>query len=223
MLDWRTLRDDVADLVLARACAGCDTAGTVLCDSCWSWLTRETMEQTLPDGASARASAAYSGIGRNVILAHKERGWNALTPMLGILLARAITAITDQPVALVPIPPHAQSIARRGTDPLADIVNAAARSLRSIGQPASCTALLARARDHGALKELDRRSRARAVQSAFAVNPRTRAPSGTVVVVDDVITTGITLVEARQALASGGIHVAGAAAVASTPLHGGRH
>lgn len=223
MPNWRALRDDLADLVLARSCAGCECAGTVLCHACWSWLTREPRAVALPDGTSAWASAAYSGIGRSVILAHKERGWHALTPMLGILLARAITMITDQPVSIISIPPHARSITRRGTDPLADIVNAAVRSLHSIGQPAAHTTLLVRARDHGALKELDRASRARAVHSAFAVKPSARGAHGALVVVDDVITTGITLVEARQALAAGGLTVTGAAAVASTPLrHGSR-
>lgn len=223
MTDWRSLRDDLADLVLARACAGCETAGTVLCAACWSWLTHEPNACPLPDGTWAQTSAAYTGIGRNVILAHKERGWHALTPMLGILLARAITTITDQPVSLVSIPPHAQSITLRGTDPLADIVRAAVRSLHSIGQPAAHAALLMRARDHGALKELDRRSRARAVQSAFYVPSVTRRPLGAIVLVDDVITTGITMVEARRTLMSGGIEITGAAAVASTPLRQGRH
>lgn len=223
MPNWRSLRDDLADLVLARACAGCETAGTVLCASCWTWLTHEPRAIALPDGTWAQASAAYTGIGRDVVLAHKERGWHALTPMLGILLARAVTTITDQPVVLVPIPPHSASLALRGTDPLADITRAAVRGLHSIGQHATHAELLVRAHDHGALKELDRHSRARAVRSAFAVNPRRRRLLGAIVVVDDVITTGSTLVEARQALVSGGIKVTGAAAVASTPLHHGRH
>lgn len=223
MPNWRSLRDDLADLVLARACAGCETAGTVLCASCWTSLTHEPRAIPLPDGTWAQASTAYAGIGRNIVLAHKEHGWHALTPMLGILLARAITTITNESVVLVPVPPHSTSIARRGTDPLADITHAAVRGLHSIGQHATQAELLVRARDHGALKELNRHSRAVTVRSAFAVNPRRPRPHGAVVVVDDVITTGSTLVEARQALLSGGIEVTGAAAVASTPLHSGSH
>jgi len=221
MLDWRALRGDLADLVLARACAGCEIPGTVLCAECWAALTRGSIEHELPCGTSALASTAYRGIGKNVVIAHKEHGWHALTPMLGILLARAVTKVTDAPVTLVPIPPHGPSVAKRGTDPLADIVNAAARSLRAIGQPAWRSPLLVRSRDDGAVKRLDRDERRRSVESSFAL-ARTRPKQlGQVVVVDDVITTGITLTEARRSLELGGITVCGAAAVASTPLHSG--
>lgn len=222
MPDWRALRDDLADLVLARTCAGCEVPGTVLCEVCWAALTRDVIEHDLPDGTSALASTRYLGVGKSTVIAHKEHGWHALTPMLGILLARAVTALTDAPVMLVPIPPHAQSVAKRGTDPLADIVSAAARSLRSIGQPATRSPLLVRTRDHGSLKKLGRDARRDHVVESFAVAPLRAAIDQHVVVVDDVITTGITLAEARHALASRGICVHGAAAVASTPLLGGR-
>jgi predicted amidophosphoribosyltransferase len=221
MLDWHSLREDLADLVLARSCAGCEIPGTVLCADCWSSLTRDLIERDLTDGTTAIASTAYLGIGKAVVIAHKEHGWNALTPMLGILLARAITSITEAPVTLVAIPPHAHSIARRGTDPLADIVKAAIRSLREVGQPATRMPLLARARDEGSLKRLGRTARREAVTSSFVVASSRASALGEVVLVDDVITTGITLTEARRTLEVSGIFVRGAAAVASTPLRAG--
>ena len=221
MLHWRTLRDDLADLVLARTCAGCELPGTVLCAQCWAALTRDVIAHDLPDGTAALASTVYRGIGKSVVIAHKEHGWNALTPMLGILLARAVTKVTDAPVTLVPIPPHASSLAKRGTDPLADIVNAAARSLSEIGQPAVRSPLLVRIRDDGAVKRLDRDARRRSVESSFALARTRPRHLGQVVVVDDVITTGITLTEARHSLELGGIAVCGAAAVASTRLRSG--
>jgi predicted amidophosphoribosyltransferase len=221
MLDWRALRGDLADLVLARTCAGCELPGTVLCAACWTTLTRSFIEHDLPCGTSAIASTVYRGIGKSVVIAHKEHGWHALTPILGILLARAVTTVTDGPVNLVPIPPHANSLAKRGTDPLADIVNAAARSLREIGQPAVRSPLLVRIRDDGAVKRLGRDARRRSVQSSFALSRTQPKHRGQVVVVDDIITTGITLTEARRSLEQGGITVCGAVAVASTPLHYG--
>jgi predicted amidophosphoribosyltransferase len=217
MLDWRSLRTDLADLVLARTCAGCESPGTILCDICWAHLTRGLIEHDLPDGALALTSTTYLGIGRNVVIAHKEHGWHALTPVLGILLARAITSLTAGPVTLVPIPPHAHSLSVRGTDPLADIVGAAVRCLRSIGQPATREPLLTRAREGGSIKKLDRNARRESVESSFVV-ARSRPYVGQLIVVDDVITTGTTITEARRALESAGLLVCGAAAVASTPL-----
>lgn len=221
MPHWRALREDLADLVLARACAGCESPGTVLCTSCWAVLTRDLVERDLPDGTPALAGTSYRGIGKSVVIAHKEHGWHALTPMLGILLARAVTALTDAPVALVPIPPHAHSLARRGTDPLADIVDSAARSLRAIGQPATRVPLLIRSRDHVSMKHLDREQRRQAIALSFTIGPRHRNESGEIVIVDDVITTGTTVAEARRALEGAGSAVCGTAAVASTPLRGG--
>ena len=218
MLDWRSLRTDLADLVLARACAGCESPGTLLCEICWAHLTRGVIEHDLPDGATALASTPYLGVGRGVIIAHKEHGCHALTPMLGILLARAVTSLTAEPVTLVPIPPHAHSLAVRGTDPLADIVGATVRCLRSIGQAAARESLLARAREGGSVKKLDRAARRESIESSFAVVSRRPQHRGHLIVVDDVITTGTTITEARRALERGGLAVLGAAAVASTPL-----
>ena len=218
MLDWRSLRTDLADLVLARTCAGCESPGTVLCEICWAHLTRGLIEHDLPDGASALASTTYLGVGRSVIIAHKEHGCHALTPMLGILLARAVTSLTAEPVTLVPIPPHVHSLAVRGTDPLADIIGAAVRCLRSIGQPAAREPLLARTREGVSMKKLDRAARRESIESSFVVASRRRPHLGHLIVVDDVITTGTTITEARRAIERDGLTVLGAAAVASTPL-----
>lgn len=216
----RALVSDIADLVLARSCAGCEAPGSVLCPGCWSLLTRDIIDRDLPDGATARAATHYLGIGKSVVIAHKEHGWHALTPALGALLARAIVSITDEPVALVPIPPHAHAVASRGTDPLADIVTAAVRALRAVGQMGACAPLLTRTHDAGALKLLGREERRQAVQSSFTVSPRSTVVAGCVIVVDDVITTGMTVSEARRTLEAAGIPVRAVAAVASTPLRG---
>ena len=218
MLDWRSLRTDLADLVLARTCAGCESPGTLLCEICWAHLTRGPIEHDVPDGGVALASTTYLGVGRSVIIAHKEHGCHALTPVLGILLARAVTSLTAEPVRLVPIPPHAHSLAVRGTDPLADVVGATVRCLRSIGQQAVREPLLARVREGGSVKKLDRAARRESIESSFVIALRRRPHLGHLIVVDDVITTGATITEARRALERGGLTVLGAAAVASTPL-----
>ncbi len=223
MLDWRELRTDLADLVLARSCAGCEAPGSVLCAACWTFLTRGILERELPDGAVAFAATDYLGVGKSVVLAHKEHGWQVLTPFLGALLARAVTSVTSDAVTLVPIPPHAHSRARRGTDPLADIVRAAIQALRTIGQPATSASLILRSRDSGAMKLLGREQRRLAVESSFALSERSHHIRGQIVVVDDVITTGVTVTEALRTLVGAGYEVADVATVASTPLRGLRH
>jgi predicted amidophosphoribosyltransferase len=92
------------------------------------------------------------------------------------------------------------------------------RCLRSIGQPAAREPLLARTREGVSMKKLDRAARRESIESSFVVASRWRPHLGHLIVVDDVITTGTTITEARRALERGGLTVLGAAAVASTPL-----
>jgi predicted amidophosphoribosyltransferase len=226
MLDLRSLAGslaaDLADLVLARTCAGCETPGSVMCAACWAHLTRSIHVRDLPEAFVAHAATDYLGIGKSVVIAHKEHGWNALTPMLGILLARAVTSITGDSVTLVPIPPHADSLARRGTDPLLDIAESAVRVLRSIGQAAEVERCLARTRDAGSLKLLGRDQRAIAVRSSFRVDEVPVRAGYRRILVDDVITTGVTASEALRTLEAGHRPALAAACVATTPLHARR-
>jgi predicted amidophosphoribosyltransferase len=59
--------------------------------------------------------------------------------------------------------------------------------------------------------------RAANLRGAFAARPPARAGPPQAVLVDDIVTTGSTLREAREALVASGWRVVGAAVVAATP------
>jgi predicted amidophosphoribosyltransferase len=67
---------------------------------------------------------------------------------------------------------------------------------------------------------LDAAARARNLGGAMSVRPgwQSRLRGGPVLLVDDVVTSGATLLEARRALAGAGVQVAGAVCVAATVL-----
>jgi predicted amidophosphoribosyltransferase len=69
---------------------------------------------------------------------------------------------------------------------------------------------------------LGARARAANVSGAFEVVPHRldRGRGRAVVVVDDIVTSGATLAEVARVLASAGVPVLGAAAVAATPSRG---
>lgn len=126
------------DLVLSQPCAGCGASGDLLCPACSAELTasaRFCLPSPAPPGLPPTwAVTPYSGIARELIVTHKERGVSGLAPPLGTALANAVlTAVrniggTDQPILLVPVPSSRASVRERGRDPTLEIAREAARA-----------------------------------------------------------------------------------------------
>jgi len=223
MLRWFSaqlgeLGGDLADVVLARTCAGCGREGGVICDRC---LARLDIAPACRDRDPAVWFAGeYEGLLRELVLAHKERGVLALSPVLGLLLGRAISAAvggcSERAVQLIPIPAHRQSLRRRGRDPLHEVTHSAVRELRHGGQPAGIQAILRWRSEHQRHAGSSAQLRWE-LDDAFVVRP-SAGPRHPVVLVDDVITTGATVSAAVRALESAGIAVIGVACIASRSL-----
>jgi predicted amidophosphoribosyltransferase len=206
------------DLVLPRFCSGCDLPGAGLCHGCRQLLrgpARGLVRPTpCPPGLPpVVALLAYDGVARRLLVAHKERGRLALTAPLGHGLATAALGLGTDPVVLCPVPSSRAAVRQRGQDHAMRLAAATAGSLRRRGVAAGAHRLLVPARavqDQSGLTTAQR-----AVNLAGAL--RARGPTGTpVLVVDDVMTTGATLVEATRALTAYGHVVLGAAVVAAT-------
>jgi len=112
---------------------------------------------------------------------------------------------------LVPVPIHAERRRRRGYDQAVLLAEAAAASLRF-----PTVVALARARPTCPQFELGRERRATNVAGAFRVQDAARAvvAGRWIVLVDDVATTGATLVACAQALLAAGASGVSACAVA---------
>ena len=211
------------DLVLPQACAGCG-APTAWCAACAQALAEAAIAPlgaTRPDPSPtgfprAAAAAAYDGAVRGALLAHKERGRLSLGRPLGAALAAAVGCLSPPyGVVLVPVPSSRAAIRARGHDHALRLARSAAVALSRAGQPARAEPLLAPVRALGDQSGLSAQARAANLSGAFAV-VRTVPPGLPVVVVDDVVTTGASLVEATRALTAAGAAVHGAATVAAT-------
>jgi ComF family protein len=112
---------------------------------------------------------------------------------------------------LVPVPVHVARRRERGYDQAELIAEAAGAYLALPCRPA-----LARSRATAAQFRLDRRHRARNVRDAFEVREGSAAAVADrwVVLVDDVVTTGATLVACAVALLDGGAFAVSAVTVA---------
>jgi len=208
------LLEDLADLVLPRTCAACPEPAALLCAACRDELAAPALGRTVPDPCPAGlprtcAAARYGGAARAALLAHKERGRLGLVVPLGAALAGAVAALQAGPAVLVPVPSSRAAVRARGHDHALRLARAAARAGGGRAAP-----LLVPARAVADQSGLDAAGRVRNLAGALGVR---RSLDGLpVVVVDDIMTTGATLVEAARALRAGGAQVRGAGVVAAT-------
>jgi predicted amidophosphoribosyltransferase len=203
---------DALDLALPRRCVGCGAAGSVWCRTC---LPLGAVLRICTDGFDSVAAAAYDGAVRAALLRYKERGRRDLGPPLAGLLGRAVTALLDDGrappagAALVPVPSSARAAAARGGDHVLRLARVVGRSGNL---PVATPLRLGRSvADSAGLSAAQRAANLRGAFTAWP--PRTGRAA---VLVDDIVTTGATLREARHALVVAGWPVLGAAVVAAT-------
>jgi predicted amidophosphoribosyltransferase len=166
--------------------------------------------------------ARYDGSTRQLLLAFKERGAVGVAAALAPALAQAVLrAAGGQPAArllLVPAPSAPGAVRARGDDVVFLLASRTARLLRAAGLGCRAVAALSQRRHVADSAGLSAAARAANLHGALAVRPGRAGVLGgsCVVVVDDLVTTGATLVEASRAVQSVGARVLGAAAVAAT-------
>ena len=216
------LLDACIDLVLSRSCVGCDVLGTTLCPTCWAAMCRQVGPHPQITAMPVAIGSRYQGQAKAAIIAHKEHGVRSLTAPLGTLLATAVATLTSGPTLLVTIPPHRGSVRARGADTTSLIAHRAAQVLTLANQPARVQQLLTRHLDNGKHVGRSAAQRQAAIKGAFQSRPKKIAKLAKfagyrIIVVDDVITTGATTLEAVLTLVNADVVVAGIAAVAGTP------
>ncbi|EXG79998.1 putative amidophosphoribosyltransferase [Cryptosporangium arvum DSM 44712] len=229
----------LADLVLPVPCVACGAADGPLCAVCTPHALHTA---PFPVAAGARpgggvpaacvAAGAYRGALRSALIAYKERGARALARPLGVRLATAVEPVAEGRGRLlcVPIPSSAAAIRARGGDHVVRLARFAVATLRQRGFGAEVARLLTMRRVPTDSVGLGAAARRANVAGAFVAAPgrvgALRAPTGslrgrtTIVLVDDIVTTGATLAEGYRAVAGIGLPVAGAAVVAATPPRG---
>lgn len=225
-----SLLDSWLDLMHGSRCLGCGRPGRPLCPRCRSELPaggRAASPDPCPPGfPPARVAGDFDGLLRRLIVAHKERQMFALTQPLGELLAAASAPLVGSEAVLVPVPARSAVVRRRGQDPVLRICRRAAAVSRAAGRRVRCWSPLTHRLPAADQRGLNAAARAANRADTLVLRTSSRKAleraSGLprVVVVDDVLTTGATLMEARRALRDAGVPVTAMAAVAATRRRG---
>ncbi len=215
-------------------CVACGAGGAQLCAGCVGGLC-EPDPFDVPEGLdSCLALLSYEGVGRRVVGALKFRGERSLAGVLGAAMARLVVDGASAPSLDVVTwaPTTARHRRSRGFDQAAELARSVSTAL---GLPlcgllahAGGGGLTGRSRAErqgavtfqplaarGCRPELDRRWTGLA-----AHGPRRaviNAGGANVLLVDDVVTTGVTLAAAARALRAAGAHAVHGLVLAATP------
>ncbi len=218
------------DLVLPPRCLGCAqilTTPRSLCGTCWGQVRFITdpacaccgqpFQLPPPDQEArclaclakpppwqrGRAVVLYDDGSRRLVWQLKHGDRTDLAPALGAWMARSASDLLREADLVVPVPLHRWRLFRRRYNQSALLAHAMVASLpRAIRPPLIPDALLRRRTGSQAGKRWAQRRRA--VQGAFQVRRGVSVQGLSVLVVDDVHTSGATLAACTRALLAAG-------------------
>jgi len=180
-------------LVFTPRCLICSRLGIELCATCINTV-KPFRSRDLSELEACFCAGEYSGWLRDSIISYKN-GDSRYTEMLSEILTGTFEKFFGtETLTLIPIPSSKQKVRERGFDSVANLCISLASKRRSITLDDANLFLRKRVVDQVGLSAVQRHVN---LEGAFGVR---KALHGTVVIVDDVVTTGATLNSAAKAL-----------------------
>lgn len=178
-------------------------------------------------GVPVWAAGDYDGALKRLVRAYKDGERRDLRPVMATVVSRALQQVLgaesgcepESPVWVVPAPSRASTRRSRGDDPLADLARTVVARLPGRLEVVPALRMVGVGQDQS---RLDRAQRLRNLTDHVRLAPAVVRRAGrwapaSVVLMDDIVTTGATLRACQAALASGGLPVQAAVVAARVP------
>ena len=196
------------DLIFPSRCAICDSSGKNLCDPCRELIWIEPKEFNL-SGLAVFTVTNYKEETSKLLVALKEKGQSALVSELAIMLEPILKKIpsSESTVFLVPAPSRPANFANRGFTPtllLAQAISNRNPSLKVLNA-------LNFSRD--VKDQVGLTANERIANLAMSMRLNQQVAGKICYLLDDVVTTGATALEAARVLRIGGATVPGVLAL----------
>ena len=206
--------EEFLNLLLPTRCALCRRLGAPICEPCTSSLVWQPHEASRGHLLGAVASC-YGEVESRLVKSFKEQGQTSLLPYLAQPMTRLLIEIMARfpDAALVPVPSGRANFLKRGFSPaklLAQRVN------RSAGRPTVVLDGLKFGHEILDQSKLDSTSRHENLRDSMVGSNTLRGRE--VIIIDDIVTTGATILEAARAATAAGANVVGFLAFSETIL-----
>jgi len=204
----------ISNLVFPPLCKSCDrrmpSNRAVICDQCWDKLPLfdpvEFRKKPVPEFLDNIVSVfLFDDLFQAIVHALKYQGNPSIGRRMGLEMARHLEAATlvNTTTVLLPVPLHPIKRRERGYNQ-AEMI---AEGLRQAWGTPIVADGLCRRKNTVTQTKLNAAERKRNMESAFMVQTGTNfRGETTIILIDDVFTTGATLSAAAQALRSAGVH-----------------
>ena len=199
-----TIWSEFTDLLFPQRCFGCAQLGTTLCALCRGEFSFQPVLRKI-DGLKIFSASYFAPVSRKILLRAKEDGIRSADLLVVEALRFSVThATSNRKVLLQAIPSQRNKIRLRGrsfvTSLVQEICNTEVEQIQ----------LLEFQRRVFDQSELSAQERSKNMAGALCVKAKKFPISQEIFLVDDLVTTGSTLLEARRALNVAGFTVAGA-------------
>ena len=193
------------DLLFPIHCFGCKAFGIEICSKCRKYWNPHFYLQSIED-LTVYSAIRYSPVARSILLGAKENSLHIADELIVDALLNCLHRLPTQVLrnaVLMPVPGSRRAIRKRGRDFIFELTKEL--SIRSGVPVIPGIKINRRLLDQSGLNAADRKRNINGAFEIDGVSPE--SIKGEILLVDDLVTTGATLLEAKRALNSGGISV----------------